>query len=230
MNWPKEWAERDSRSPVSLVSITPDAEKTMGYIARVSNPKGQDNEDVSRLLAYCLKNKHWSVFEHASMTLEINTTRAISPQILRHRSATFAEYSLRYSESSLLGPIPEPEMRRQDTKNRQNSTADLSQEVREEASIIVRSAILRAEQAYIELLKLGIAKECARAILPMCTPTRLYMTNNIRNWIHYIELRSWNGTQKEHRDIALGCKEIFIKELPTVSKALGWLDSPEVSV
>lgn len=226
----REHAEWERRSPVSLVSITPDAERMMWYCARVSNPNNQDNDDVSKLLAYCIKNKHWSVFEHANMTVEINTTRAISPQILRHRSFTFQEFSQRYAETGLLGPTLEPDMRKQDTKNRQNSTADLTEDVREQASIIVRSAILRAEQAYMELLKLGIAKECARMILPLCTPTRLYMTWNVRNWIHYIELRSWNWTQKEHRDIALGCKEIFVEQLPIVSKALDWKESINIMI
>jgi len=219
----RQSVETENREPVLLVSITPEAEKMMWYCARVSNPNNQDNDDVAKLLAYCIKNKHWSVFEHANMTVEINTTRAISPQILRHRSFCFQEFSQRYAETGLLWPTLEPKMRKQDTKNRQNSTDDLADEVREDISMIVRWAIARAEESYLELLKLWVAKECARMILPLCTPTRLYMTGNIRNWIHYIDLRSWNGTQAEHKEIAERIKQIFIKELPTVAKALSWI-------
>ncbi|UNH61199.1 thymidylate synthase [Synechococcus phage S-SZBM1] len=211
-------------SKVCLVSATPDAEKTMGYVARVSNPANQENPNVDGLLAYCIKHGHWSVFEQAHMTLEINTTRGIAAQVLRHRSFTFQEFSQRYADSSLLGEIPVPELRRQDTKNRQNSIDDVDPFLVQKYQILMQDHFKHAMDLYREMLDAGIAKECARFVLPLATPTKLYMTGNVRNWIHYISLRTANGTQKEHMEIAELCKQHFICQFPIVSKALGWCD------
>ena len=209
-------------SNVELLSITPDAEKTMAYIARVSNPKNQANEDFSRLLSYCIKNEHWSVFEQSFMTLQIETNRGIAAQILRHRSFTFQEFSQRYADSSQLGNIPIPELRRQDIKNRQNSISDLPDEIKNKFIDQIKEHFKNASNLYEEMLEAGIAKECSRFILPLATPTRIYMTGSCRSWIHYIKLRSENGTQEEHKIIALNCREIFKENFPIVSKALDW--------
>ena len=207
---------------VKLVSITPDAEKTMAYIARVSNPSNQDNEKFAGLLKYCIKHNHWSVFEQSSMTLEIETTRAIAAQILRHRSFTFQEFSQRYADSTKLGEIPIPELRRQDEKNRQNSTNDLDEFVKQKLELQMNTLFSSATALYQQMLEEGVAKECARMVLPLCTPTRIYMTGSCRSWIHYIELRSAHGTQKEHMDIAQACKTVFVEQFPIVSEALEW--------
>ena len=207
---------------VQLLSITPEAEKTMAYIARVSNPKNQDNQDFSRLLSYCIKNEHWSVFEQSFMTLQIETNRGIAAQILRHRSFTFQEFSQRYADSSQLGYIPIPELRRQDIKNRQNSIADLPEELKNKYLNKIKENFKNTSNLYEEMLDAGIAKECARFILPLATPTRIYMSGSCRSWIHYIKLRSANGTQEEHKQIALSCKEIFKENFPIVSTALDW--------
>ena len=207
---------------VQLVSITPDAEKTMAYIARVSNPSNQDNENFSGLLKYCIKHQHWSVFEQSSMTLEINTTRAIAAQILRHRSFTYQEFSQRYADAKLLETIDLPELRRQDDKNRQNSIDDLEPEVVEKFNRQMNTLFSSAFGLYNQMLQAGVAKECARFVLPLATPTRIYMTGSCRSWVHYINLRSAHGTQKEHMDIANDCKKIFIEQFPAVSKALEW--------
>ena len=209
---------------VELISLTPDAEKTMAYIARVSNPSNQKNEDYSKLLSYCIKNEHWSVFEQSFMTLQIETNRGIAAQILRHRSFTFQEFSQRYADSSQLGELPLPELRRQDNKNRQNSISDLSEDLIERFSKKISDHFKNASALYEEMLSEGIAKECARFILPLATPTRIYMTGSCRSWIHYINLRSANGTQEEHKEIALDCKKIFKYNFPIVSKALQWND------
>ena len=211
-------------SLVQLITSTPDAEKNMAYIARVSNPKNQDNEDFSKLLAYCIKNEHWSVFEQAYMTLQIETTRGIAAQILRHRSFTFQEFSQRYADSRALGEIPLPELRRQDNKNRQNSISDLSEKVINQFNEKIKRQFNLNKQLYEEMLEAGIAKECARFVLPLATPTRIYMTGSCRSWIHYINLRTGHGTQKEHMDIAQECKNIFSQEYPVVSSALNWLN------
>ena len=207
---------------VKLVSITPDAEKTMAHIARVSNPNNQDNEKFAGLLKYCIKHNHWSVFEQSSMTLEIETTRAIAAQILRHRSFTFQEFSQRYADSTQLGTIPVPKLRKQDLKNRQNSTDDLDEFVKQKLELQMKTLFDSATALYQQMLEEGVAKECARMVLPLCTPTRIYMTGSCRSWIHYIELRSANGTQKEHMDIAQACKTVFIEQFPIVSEALEW--------
>ena len=208
---------------VKLVSITPDAEKTMAYIARVSNPSNQDNEKYAGLLKYCIKHNHWSVFEQSTMTLEIETTRAIAAQILRHRSFTFQEFSQRYAASTALGDIPLPELRRQDTKNRQNSTDDLDPEIADKFERQMITLFSSAKSLYTQMLDAGVAKECARMVLPLCTPTRIYMTGSCRSWIHYINLRSAHGTQKEHMVIAEGCRKVFTEQFPSVSEALDWV-------
>ncbi len=209
---------------VSLISVTPDAEKTIGYIARVSNPKNQENPKVEGLLKYCIKHGHWSVFEQASMTLQIETTRGIAAQVLRHRSFTYQEFSQRYADSSMLAEeIPMFELRRQDEKNRQNSIDDVDDFTKQEFDIRIKKHFENSMQLYKQLLKQGIAKECARFVLPLATPTRLYMTGSLRSWIHYIDLRSAHGTQKEHMDIANGSKQIFIEQFPIISTALEWI-------
>tara|TARA_B100001996_G_scaffold369378_1_gene342740 strand:- start:1486 stop:2118 length:633 start_codon:yes stop_codon:yes gene_type:complete len=207
---------------VKLISITPDAEKTMAYIARVSNPSNQDNEKFAGLLRYCIQHQHWSVFEQSSMTLEIETTRAIAAQILRHRSFTYQEFSQRYADAKLLETIELPELRRQDSKNRQNSIDDLDPKVAETLNRQMNTLFSSAFALYNQMLEDGVAKECARMVLPLCTPTRIYMTGSCRSWIHYINLRSAHGTQKEHMDIANECRKVFIEQFPTVSESLEW--------
>ena len=210
-------------SNVELLSITPDAEKTMAYIARVSNPKNQKNENFSRLLKYCIKHEHWSVFEQSSMTLQIETNRGIAAQILRHRSFTFQEFSQRYADTNLLGiDIPIPELRRQDLENRQNSIDNIPEEMQIKFHQKIADLFKKSSNLYQEMLNDGIAKECARFILPLATPTRIYMTGSCRSWIHYIQLRTKVGTQKEHMDIAESCKKIFKENFPNVSEAMDW--------
>ena len=210
-------------SKVCLVSVTPDAEKTIGYIARVSNPNNQENPKVEKLLEYCIKHGHWSIFEQAHMTLEINTSRAIGAQILRHRSFTFQEFSQRYANTELLGTnIPIPELRRQDNKNRQNSIDDLDEKQVSFLQGRITQYFAEGIDLYSELIREGVAKECARMVLPLATPTRIYMTGSVRSWLHYITLRTANGTQKEHADVANLCRDHFICNFPLVSKAMGW--------
>ena len=212
---------------VSLVSVTPDAEKLMAYIARVSNPSNQDNDKFAGLLRYCIKHNHWSVFEQSSMTLEIETTRAIAAQILRHRSFTFQEFSQRYASTSELKEIELPELRRQDLKNRQNSTDDLDPDDVEKLNRQMNTLFSSATNLYHQMLELGVAKECARMVLPLCTPTKIYMTGSCRSWIHYINLRSAHGTQKEHMQIAEACRDVFVETFPIVSEALEWITTEE---
>ena len=211
-----------TKKRVNLISVTPDAEKHIAYVARVSNPKNQDNEQFAGLLKYCIKHGHWSIFEQAFMTLEIETTRGIAAQILRHRSFTYQEFSQRYADSNLLGQIELPELRRQDTKNRQNSIDDLDPEVVEKLNKQMNTLFSSALSLYNQMLEKGIAKECARFVLPLATPTRIYMTGSARSWIHYIKLRSGHGTQKEHMDVANECKKIFTEQFPTIAEALEW--------
>jgi|TARA_R100000084_G_C4650821_1_gene149601 thymidylate synthase (FAD) len=208
-----------------LVSVTPDAEKNIAYCARVSNPNNQDSNSIAGLLNYCIKHKHWSIFEMAFMTLEINTNRGIAAQILRHRSFTYQEFSQRYADAGLLDDeIPIPDLRRQDHKNRQNSIDDISGNKRKAWEAMIAQHFSRGKYLYDLMLKDGVAKECARFVLPLATPTRIYMSGSIRSWIHYIDLRSANGTQKEHMDIALSCKDIFKQQFPIISVALGWAE------
>ena len=207
---------------VELVSTTPDAEKTMAHNARVSNPNNQDNPNYAGLLRYCIQHEHWSVFEQSFMTLEIETTRGLAAQILRHRSFTFQEFSQRYADSNLLGEIELPELRRQDVKNRQNSIDDLEPAISDKLQKQMITLFSSSLALYNQMLESGVAKECARFVLPLATPTRLYMSGSCRSWIHYINLRSAHGTQKEHMDIANACKVVFIENYPTVSAALDW--------
>jgi thymidylate synthase (FAD) len=208
---------------VKLISVTPDAEKHMAYCARVSNPANQDNEKFSGLLKYCIKHQHWSIFEQAYMTVEIETTRAIAAQILRHRSFTFQEFSQRYADSSLLSEkIPLPELRRQDTKNRQNSIDDMDAFEVQNLEMQMTTLFDSAMALYKQMLERGVAKECARNVLPICTPTKIYMTGSVRSWAHYIDLRTANGTQKEHMIVAEGVRDVFKEQFPAVSEALEW--------
>ena len=197
-----------------LISVTPDAEQHIAYCARVSNPNNQDNEKFAGLLKYCIKHQHWSIFEQAFMTLEIETTRGIAAQVLRHRSFTFQEFSQRYASTELLTNVELPELRRQDDKNRQNSIDDLDPEVVDKLNRQMVTLFSSANSLYKQMLELGVAKECARFVLPLATPTRMYMTGSVRSWIHYIELRGANGTQKEHMDIALSCKKRIQRTVP----------------
>jgi thymidylate synthase (FAD) len=195
----------------------------MGYVARVSNPNNQENPNVSGLLKYCIKHNHWSVFEQAHLTVEIETTRGIAAQVLRHRSFTFQEFSQRYADSSLLGKeIPLPALRRQDDKNRQNSIDDVDPLTQQDFEIKMQRHFVNGMHLYKEMLDAGIAKECARFVLPLATPTRIYMTGSCRSWIHYIDLRSAHGTQQEHKEIAEGCRQVFVEQFPIVSEALEW--------
>jgi thymidylate synthase (FAD) len=208
---------------VKFISITPNAEKLIAYCARVSNPSNQESENYAKLIEYCIKNKHWSIFEQAFMTVEIITTRGIAAQILRHKSCNFQEFSQRYADTSILNEdIPVFELRRQDNKNRQNSIDDVSDEIKVKWNTKIREHFAKSKALYDGMLKDGIAKESARFVLPIATPTKMYMSASIRSFIHWIELRSSNGTQKEHMDIANACKEIFIEQLPIISEALDW--------
>ena len=210
---------------VKLISVTPDAEKNIAYCARVSNPNNQENEKIAGLLKYCINHKHWSIFEQAFMTLEITTTRGLAAQILRHRSFTYQEFSQRYADSSLLAEeIPMFDLRRQDTKNRQNSIDDIDPFTKQEFEIQIQRHFASAMDLYQAMLDKGIAKECARFVLPLATPTKIYMSGSVRSWIHYIDLRSANGTQKEHMDIANECKCIFAGQFPVIAEALGWTE------
>jgi len=224
MNWTKEYTHIGKiKMKVDLISITPNAEKTIAYCARVSNPNNQDSDSYGKLLKYCIDHGHWSIFEMANMVLEIETTRGIAAQILRHRSFSFQEFSQRYADASHLAEsIGIPELRTQDLKNRQNSIDDLDEYKQTMYNQNIRELFAKAKGLYDSMIKDGIAKECARFILPLATPTRIYMNGTVRSWIHYINLRTANGTQKEHMDVANQCKDIFIKQLPIVSEALAW--------
>ena len=206
-----------------LISVTPDAEKHIAYCARVSNPSNQGNDSFEGLIKYCIKHKHWSIFEQAFMTIELETTRAIAAQVLRHRSFTYQEFSQRYADSSLLmDKIPLPELRRQDTKNRQNSTDDLDPFIVQKLEMQMQTLFDSSMALYQQMLGHGVAKECARNVLPMCVPTRMYMSGSVRSWVHYIDLRSANGTQKERMDLANACKAIFVEQFPVIAQALDW--------
>lgn len=218
----KEYLEHihKSENKVELVWVTPYAEEVMGFCARVSSPENQLKLESDGLLRYCIKNSHWSVFEQANMCLQIVTGRDISPQILRHRSFSFQEFSQRYAKAS---SFQKRKARRQDFKNRQNSIDDLNHEISVWFDKSQDEAWESSYKLYQEALAKGIAKECARALLPLNTTTKLYMNGTIRSWIHYIELRSGNGTQLEHQEIAIGAKDIFCKHLPVIAKALQWI-------
>ena len=195
----------------------------MGYVARVSNPQNQDNPNVAGLLKYCIKHGHWSVFEQAHMTVEIETTRGLAAQILRHRSFTYQEFSQRYADvSHIREDIPLPELRSQDLKNRQNSIDDVDPAKVESFNKEMRTHFDQSIDLYKKMLHAGIAKECARFVLPLATPTRIYMTGSVRSWVHYIDLRSAHGTQKEHMDLVENVRKIFVEQFPIVSEALEW--------
>jgi thymidylate synthase (FAD) len=205
---------------VQLVWSTPKAEELIVKMARVSAPGNQDNiESAPRLLKYLINHKHWSPFEMGNMCVEIETTRAISPQILRHRSFSFQEFSQRYADTTELGSAVIPHLRRQDFKNRQNSIDDLSPDVIGGYYRRISQLYEDAEHLYRELLSSGVAKECARSILPLSTQTRLYMNGTLRSWIHYLQLRCDPGTQSEHRQIAEEIKRIFCAEFPVIGEA-----------
>lgn len=206
---------------VELIWATPEAEKLIVKMARVSNPRNQTNwETGPKLLRYCLDQKHFSIFEMANMCVEINTTRAISAQILRHRSFSFQEFSTRYADVGELGSSVIPHLRRQDTKNRQNSIDDLDPEQISGYYRRISQLFEDAEHLYHEMVSTGVAKECARNILPLATPTRLYMNGSLRSWIHYLLLRESHGTQMEHQIIAKQIKQIFCNEFPIIGEAV----------
>lgn len=208
-----------NQDSVKLISITPRAEENMAYCARVSNPDNQNNQNIARLLAYCIKHAHWSIFEQANLIVEINTSRAIAPQILRHRSFSFQEFSQRYANANDFMYF---KARRQDKQNRQNSIDDLDSKTQSWFIQSQKEIWDLAHKKYSDALERGIAKESARALLPLNTSTKLYMNGTIRSWIHYIQLRTQSDTQLEHRNIALQCRDIFVQNLPQISEALGW--------
>lgn len=209
---------------VSLVTVTPDAEELLVYMARVSNPANQvTGKGSERLIQYLIDHKHWSPFEMVHMVLEINTTRSIAAQILRHRSFSFQEFSQRYADTELIGYAKPPHLRRQDQSNRQNSIDDLTADKTQIFYRRINQHFEEAQDLYREMVSVGVAKECARDVLPLATPTRMYMAGTARSWIHYIDLRSQNGTQMEHMNIANEAKQIFCKEFPTIGKALNWV-------
>jgi len=203
-----------------LIWITPDAEKLIAKIARVSNPQNEDNPNAEKLLKYLIKHKHWSPFEMASMCVEIKTTRAIAPQILRHRSFSFQEFSQRYAIPTESFPTVIPDLRRQDTKNRQNSIDDLPSETTEFMKDRIDKHFRESVDLYNYMLDHDVAKECARAVLPLNTCTRLYMSGTIRSWLHYVDLRGDNGTQREHMNIARSVGEILADEVPSIARAM----------
>lgn len=224
-------------SIVKLIAVTQGAGELAGktaqevitYTARVSNPANQEKFDTAAgLLKYCIKQGHWSIFEQADMTLEINTTRGIAAQVLRHRSFTYQEFSQRYADTKLLTDLPEvPELRRQDEKNRQNSIDDINPRDKAYMEGMIEMHFKESQNLYDKLLERGVAKECARFVLPLATPTRIYMKGSVRSWIHYINLRSAHGTQKEHMDIAEAARCVFICQFPDIAKALEWTRSED---
>lgn len=210
---------------VKLVHITPNAEELISYMARVSNPSNQNNTETSaKLIKYLIDHQHWSPFEMVNMCVEINTTRSIAAQILRHRSFSFQEFSQRYSDISSIGTPAIPALRRQDTKNRQNSIDDLDPYDVQGLKTEIARHFVESEKLYDRLLEFGVAKECAREVLPLATPTRLYMNGTIRSWLHYCDLRTSNGTQKEHAVIAGQIQDILYKHLPNVCAAMWTYD------
>lgn len=198
------------------------AQQVLSYTARVSNPDNQLNfGTAAKLLQYCLLHDHWSVFEHAYMTVEIETTRAVAAQILRHRSFTFQEFSQRYADPTAL-PMDAPKMRRQDSKNRQASVDDFSPTEKSDMENEIRNYFKEGLRLYKRLIDRGVARESARFVLPLAHPTRLYMTGNARSWIHYIQLRTGHGTQLEHVAVAQSVKTIFAEQFPDIAIALSW--------
>jgi thymidylate synthase (FAD) len=203
-------------------------QEVISYCARVSNPNNQLNFNTSAgLLRYCIKEHHWSIFEQADMSVEINTTRGIAAQILRHRSFTFQEFSQRYADTKLLDKAIPPDLRRQDVKNRQNSIDDFGDYVKLGMQDKIRQHFDASQRLYDDLLERGVAKESARFVLPLATPTRIYMKGSVRSWIHYLQLRTTSGTQKEHRDVAEAIRCLFCCEYPDVAEALEWVRSDD---
>ena len=203
-----------------LIWVTPDAEALVGKIARVSNPNNEDNPEVEKLIKFLIKHKHWSPFEMASMCVEIHTTRAISAQILRHRSFSFQEFSQRYVIPTDTFATVLPELRRQDMKNRQNSIDDMESETQEYYQERIDKHFRESVNLYESLLHSGVAKECARSVLPLNTVTRIYMSGTLRSWLHYVDLRADNGTQKEHMQIARSIGDILNDTVPTIARAM----------
>lgn len=207
---------------VNLHAITPNAEQTMCYVARVSNPANQDNPNYTKLLRYCIQHGHWSVFEHAHLTLEIKTSLAVATQILRHgKGFCFQQFSQRYSDPTDMG-FEYIDLRKQAAKNRQSSTEPLPDDVADALQARIHDLQHQTLKLYDDMLEAGVARECARFILPQATSTRLYMTGNVRSWIHYLQLRTQPDTQSEHRQVALAAQAIFVEQLPTIAEALGW--------
>ena len=203
---------------VELIHVTPDAEQLIAYMARVSNPSNQNNPNYQQLIKYLITHKHWSPFEMVNMCVKIETTRSVAAQILRHRSFSFQEFSQRYAE---VTQAPAPlHLRRQDTVNRQNSIDDLDPTVVSEFNLKIYGLFEQSLALYDDMLKAGIAKECARDVLPLSTPTTLYMNGTLRSWLHYTDLRSANGTQLEHKQVADHCKSLIQQQFPTVYTAM----------
>ena len=205
---------------VTLVHATPDGDELIAYMARVSNPTNQANKDSSKLIRYLITHKHWSPFEMVNMCVEINTTRSISAQLLRHRSFSFQEFSQRYAQIDSLGDPIFPALRSQDQENRQNSIDNIGVNCQAEWFKEIGALYSQSSKLYKQMLNAGIAKECAREILPLASPTRLYMNGTLRSWIHYCDLRTGNGTQKEHRDIALEIQQLIKQNYPKTYEAL----------
>jgi thymidylate synthase (FAD) len=204
---------------VQLIHITPEAEELISYMARVSNPSNQTNTQTSaRLIKYLIEHNHWSPFEMVNMCVQIETTRSIAAQILRHRSFSFQEFSQRYAE--VTAPSVIPELRRQDTKNRQNSIDDIPYKTKDIMIEVISDLYEHSERVYKELLEAGVAKECAREVLPLATPTKMYMNGTIRSWLHYCDLRTANGTQREHAQIAGQVQDLLYQHLPNVCEAM----------
>ena len=203
---------------VELIHVTPNAEQLIAYMARVSNPSNQNNPNYQQLIKYLITHKHWSPFEMVNMCVKIETTRSVAAQILRHRSFSFQEFSQRYAE---VTQAPAPlHLRRQDTVNRQNSIDDLDPTVVSEFNLKIYGLFEQSLALYDDMLKAGIAKECARDVLPLSTPTTLYMNGTLRSWLHYTDLRSANGTQLEHKQVADHCKSLIQQQFPTVYTAM----------
>jgi len=214
----------------SLVHATPDGDKLIAYMARVSNPANQDNSNIKGLIKYLIKHKHWSPFEMVNMCVQINTTRSIAAQILRHRSFSFQEFSQRYADVDGLGDPILPELRRQDTNNRQNSIDDIGENCKTEWYNEIIKLHDQSRSLYKSMLDAGIAKECAREVLTLSSPSKLYMNGTLRSWIHYVDLRSGHGTQREHQRIANSIKDIVAKTFPQVFEAaFPSYDSPKTT-
>jgi len=205
---------------VRLIHITPNSERLIAYCARVSSPN-QDNSEYEKLINYCIKHKHWSIFEMANLCIEIKTSRAIAQQILRHKSFSFQEFSQRFSDNL---DFEFYEARKQDTKNRQGGTKSVNDETDKWFLEAQERVVHQSINLYHQAIEKGIARECARFLLPLSTITKIYMNGSVRSWVHYILLRTEENTQKEHRNIANDCKRIFVEQLPTISKALGWIN------